>query len=137
MTPINPYFRGKCMKKMGHFLCTLWNHQFGAKYSPRGPPRAIYEPGGSGCRRDTYCIERVNTYNSHEKEVNVPHSIGFVTTGSTGSSYVVQWSPVSFCLLLHSASGTPVLLTHYNVNHKCPIKQVKVALMRPKGLWNQ
>ena len=37
----------------------LWNHQFGGKYGPRGPPRAIYEPGGSGCRTDTYCIERV------------------------------------------------------------------------------
>ena len=29
-------------------LRTLWNHQFGAKYGPRGPPRAIYEPGGQG-----------------------------------------------------------------------------------------
>ena len=26
----------------------LWNHQFAAKYGPRGPPRATYEPGGQG-----------------------------------------------------------------------------------------
>ena len=29
-------------------LCMLWNHQFGAKYGPRSPPQAIYEPGGQG-----------------------------------------------------------------------------------------
>ena len=29
-------------------LRTVWNHQFGAKYGPVSPPRAIYEPGGQG-----------------------------------------------------------------------------------------
>ena len=53
------------MKKWATFylsvhLCTLWKPHFGAKYGPRGPPRAIYEPRGPGCHRDTYCIERVN-----------------------------------------------------------------------------
>ena len=38
---------------------------FGAKYGPRGPSRAIYEPGGPGGRRDTYCIERVKHYSTH------------------------------------------------------------------------
>ena len=29
-------------------LHMLWNHQFAAKYDPRGPPRVIYEPRGQG-----------------------------------------------------------------------------------------
>ena len=33
---------------MSVHLHTLWMPQFGAKYGPRGPPRAIYEPGGQG-----------------------------------------------------------------------------------------
>ena len=64
MTPVNPYLGGNAWKKWATFylsvhLCTLWKPHFGAKYGPRGPPRAIYEPGGPGCRRDTYRIERV------------------------------------------------------------------------------
>ena len=64
MIPINPYLRGNVWKKWATFylsvhLCTLWKPHFGAKYGPRGPPRAIYEPGGPGCYRDTYCIKRV------------------------------------------------------------------------------
>ena len=67
MTPVNPYLAGNVWKKWATFylsvyLCTLWKPHFGAKYGPRGPPRAIYEPGGPGCRRDTYCIERVKRY---------------------------------------------------------------------------
>ena len=33
---------------MSIHLSTLWSHQVGAKYGPRGPLRAIYEPGGQG-----------------------------------------------------------------------------------------
>ena len=64
MSPVNPYLAGNAWKKWATFylsvhLCTLWKPHFGAKYGPRGPSRDIYEPGGPGCRRDTYCIERV------------------------------------------------------------------------------
>ena len=53
MTPINPYLGGNVRKKWATFylsvhLCTLWKAHFGAKYGPRGPPRAIYEPGDQG-----------------------------------------------------------------------------------------
>ena len=53
MTPINPYLGGTHEKNEPLFtclfhLCTLWKPHFGAKYGPRGPPRAIYEPGGQG-----------------------------------------------------------------------------------------
>ena len=52
-SPINPYLGGNAIKKWATFLLPihlhmLWNHQFGAKYGPRGPPRAIYEPGSQG-----------------------------------------------------------------------------------------
>ena len=68
MTPINPYLGGNAWKKWATFylsvhLCTLCKPHFGAKYGPRGPPRAIYEPGGPGCCRDTYSIERVKRNN--------------------------------------------------------------------------
>ena len=33
---------------MSVHLHTLWMPQFGAEKGPRGPPRAIYEPGGQG-----------------------------------------------------------------------------------------
>ena len=40
-------------KKMGNIFIAnpfmhAWNHLYAAKYGPRGPPRAIYEPGGQG-----------------------------------------------------------------------------------------
>ena len=63
MIPVNPSLGGNTQKNdtfyLSVHLCTLWKLHFGAKYTPRGPPRAIYEPGGPGCRRDTYSIERV------------------------------------------------------------------------------
>ena len=46
---------------MSVHLHTLWMPQFGTKKGPRGPPRAIYEPGGSGEHRAPHGIERVNT----------------------------------------------------------------------------
>ena len=51
VTPVNPYLQGSVWKNETLFtclfiyLCTLWRPQFGAKYGPRTPPRAIYEPG--------------------------------------------------------------------------------------------
>ena len=62
--PLIPIKGGMHKRKWAIFylsvhLCTLWKPHFGAKYGPRGPPRAIYEPGGPGCYRDTYCIKRV------------------------------------------------------------------------------
>ena len=33
---------------MSVHLHTLWKPQFEAKYGPKGPSRAIYEPGGQG-----------------------------------------------------------------------------------------
>ena len=59
----------------------LWNHQLGAKYGPRGPPRAIYEPYMS---RDTYCIERVKISNcGFGLKLNAPHNnVNIVTTGA-------------------------------------------------------
>ena len=41
-------------------LYMFWNHQFGVKYGPRGPPRAIYEPGGKGVA-ETPIVSRVLT----------------------------------------------------------------------------
>ena len=71
------------MKEMSHFLhCqSIYTHfgmtQFGAKYGPRGTPRAIYEPGGSGCHRDTYCIERVKVRLGwdHSKWKNIKNTV--------------------------------------------------------------
>ena len=61
VTPIDPYL-GEMCKIMSHFymsvhLHTLWKPQFGAKYGPRSPPRAIYEPGGQ-CSKETPIVSK-------------------------------------------------------------------------------
>ena len=72
-----------CEKKLATFymsvnLHTLWKPQFGSQYGPRGPPRAIYVPRGSGECRDTYCIERVNDRHLYVKRKSQSHSITVV-----------------------------------------------------------
>ena len=50
MTPVNPYSWGNTWKNGPLFNCQPIYAHF-AKYGPRGPLWAIYEPGGPGCRR--------------------------------------------------------------------------------------
>ena len=95
MTPVNPYLGGNAWKKWATFylsvhLCTLWKPHFGAKYGPRGPPRAIYEPGGPGCHRDTYCIERVKVRLGweHLKWKNVKNGVETMSFGWKMSSQI-------------------------------------------------
>ena len=75
-------------------LCTLWKPHFGAKYGPRGPPRAIYEPGGPGCHRDTYCIERVKVRLGweHLKWKNAKNGVETMSFGRKMS--IVKFHPV-------------------------------------------
>ena len=105
MTPINPYLGGNVRKKWATFylsvhLCTLWKPHFGAKYGPRGPPRAIYEPGGPGCRRDTYCIERVKVRLGweHLKWKNVKNRVETMSFGRKMS--IIKFHPVLANMLL-------------------------------------
>ena len=107
MTPVNPYLGGNARKKWATFylsvhLCTLWKPHFGAKYGPRGPPRAIYEPGGPGCRRDTYCIERVKVRLGweHLKWKNVKNGVETMSFGRKMS--IVKFHPGLANMLLRS-----------------------------------
>ena len=103
MTPVNPYLGGNVRKKWATFylsvhLCTLWKPHFGAKYGPRGPSRAIYEPGGPGCRRDTYCIKKVKVRLGwvHLKWKNVKNGVETMSFGRKWvSSNFIQFWPTS------------------------------------------
>ena len=104
-TPINPYLGGNARKKWATFylsvhLCTLCKPHFGAKYGPRGPPRAIYEPGGPGCHRDTYCIERVKVRLGweHLKWKNVKNGVETMSFGRKMS--IIKFHPVLANMLL-------------------------------------
>ena len=104
-TPINPYLGGNTRKKWATFylsvhLCTLCKPHFGAKYGPRGPPRAIYEPGGPGCCRDTYCIKRVKVRLGweHLKWKNVKNGVETMSFGRKMS--IVKFHPVLANMLL-------------------------------------
>ena len=107
-TLMNPYLGGNMRSKkwatfyLSVHLCTLWKPHFGAKYGPRGPPRAIYEPGGPGCRRDTYCIERVKVRLGweHLKWKNVKNGVETMSFGRKMS--IVKFRPVLANMLLRS-----------------------------------
>ena len=105
MTPVNPYLGGNIWKKWATFylsihLCTPWKPHFGAKYGPRGPPRAIYEPGGPGCHRDTYSIKRfkVRLGWEHLKWKHVKNGVETMSFGRKMS--IVKFHPVLANMLL-------------------------------------